>query len=106
MQDAFSRGAVEGAYRSDSATGVSCRVRRALTTLVLTSERTARLRIVRRTLARACFFADAVRLATFGFQVGDEHEARIIEASGVRAQREAPQGASRRIHCPDGRAHR
>src|SRR6202048_5076279 len=94
------------ARRSDSATGVSVSDRRALTIFVLTSERTARLRSVRRTLARACFLADAVRLATFRFQEGEVHEARIIEASGVRAQREAPEGASRRIHRADRGPHR
>ena len=52
------------ANRSDSATGPPVSVRRALTTFVFTSERTARLRAARRTPARACFFADAVRLAT------------------------------------------
>jgi 4-diphosphocytidyl-2C-methyl-D-erythritol kinase len=69
---------------SDSATGPPVSVRRALTTFVFTSERTARLRAARRTPERACFFADAVRLATCGLQEGEEHEARIIEASGVR----------------------
>jgi hypothetical protein len=38
--------------------------RRALTINVFTSDRTPRLRADRRTPARACFFADAVRLAT------------------------------------------
>ena len=72
---------------SDSATGPPVSVRRAFVTLVFTSERTARFRAARRTPDRACFFADAVRLATRGFQEGQkkgqDHEVRIIEASGV-----------------------
>src|ERR1700687_1228850 len=94
------------AERADCASGPPLSERRALTIFVLTSDRTARLRSVRRTLARACFLADAVRLATFRFQVGEEHEVRIIEASGVRAQREAPFSASRRLHRADCSPHR
>src|ERR1700719_704768 len=94
------------AARSDSATGLSAKERRAFTTLVLTSERTPRLRTLRLTLARACFLADAVRLATVRHQEGIEHESGIIEARGIRVRRQASQGAPRRVHRADCRAHR
>src|SRR5215469_7176037 len=58
--------------------------RRALTIKVFTSDRTERFRTVRRAPARACFFAEAVRLATRHHQVGvGNHEFRIIGRSGI-----------------------
>src|SRR6202140_1602564 len=66
------------AYRSDSATGPPTSDFRAFTTSVLTSDLTARLRSARFTPARACFFADAVRLATGHHLIGHSHELRII----------------------------
>src|SRR6202521_1107079 len=94
------------AWRSDSATGDPTNDFRALTTRVLTSDLTPRLRAARRTPARACFFADAVRLATSHRQAGISHELRIISAHGIRARRQAPEGASRRVHSADRGPHR
>src|SRR5579859_566546 len=97
---------IASAARSDEATGLSLNECRALTTLVLTSERTPRLRTLRLTPARACFLADAVRLATIRRQEGIEHESGIIEAHGIRVRRQASPGASRRVHRADRRADR
>ena len=58
------------ARRSDAEPDVSASDFRALTISVLTSDFTPRLRTVRRAPARACFFADAVRLATSDHQAG------------------------------------
>src|SRR5437879_6204883 len=91
--------------------------RRALTTSVLTSERAARLRTARRAPARACFLADAVRLATchhaagraqgaLHYKRGETHADRIIGTRGVRAWRTAPEGASRRLHRTNRGPHR
>src|SRR5439155_15161770 len=66
------------AARSDSSPEVSPNQRRALTIRVLTSERVPRFRVARRAPARACFFAEAVRLATREPQEGVQtHEDRI-----------------------------
>src|SRR5439155_865483 len=73
---------------------------------VFTSERTARFRAERRTPARACFFAEAVRLATRHYQGESTHEFRIIGADGIRASWTAPQSPSRRIHRTDRCADR
>src|SRR5881394_3315046 len=98
------------AARSEDATGLSSNERRALTTLVLTSERTPRLRAPRRTPARACFLAEAVRLAIgvtmSRHQEGIEHESGIIESLGIRVRRPPPEGASRRLHRSDRGPHR
>src|SRR5438445_4874678 len=81
--------------------------RRALTISVLTSDREARLRTARRAPARACFLADAVRLATCHHAKGGKtHEDRIIGTGGVRAGRQAPEGASRRLHRTNRGPHR
>src|SRR5258708_6078330 len=94
------------ASRSDSATRPPVSDFRAFTTSVLTSERTARLRSARLTPARACFLADAVRLATGHHPAGITHELRIIGAHGIRARREAPSGTQRCLHRTNGRPHR
>src|SRR5258706_7727583 len=82
------------AARSAEATGLSLNDFLAFVTMVLTSERTPRLRAERRTPARACFLAEAVRLAnsvtTCGHQEGIEHESGIIESLGIRVRRAAP----------------
>jgi len=54
--------------RSEESAWASFSERRDLTMRVFTSERTARFRAERRTPARACFFAEAVRLATRHYQ--------------------------------------
>jgi hypothetical protein len=73
----------------------------------LTSERAPLLRTARRAPARACFFAEAVRLATTDHLVrGQGHESSIIEGLGIRARRQATKGASRRLHCTHCRPHR
>src|SRR5438874_6347326 len=102
--------------RSAASAWVSPSERRALTTSVLTSDRTARLRVARRAPARACFFAEAVRLATRYYRraragrtsrkAESHHEFRIIGADGIRACWAAPQGASRRLHRTDRRPDR
>src|ERR1700687_940826 len=78
------------AKRSDSATGDPTIDFRALTTRVLTSDFTPRLRAARRTPARACFFADAVRLATTHPQAGGRARSPAHTGAGLLLRRRRP----------------